>query len=86
MKAGKYVGGEVVASIVEFRARPEHNGKIYQCFAHNPTFYDKSQPSELNATIRLEVLCKLHLYLIKTYGSFNRQRNLSTQKQKCKFP
>ena len=56
--AGKYSGGEVVTSIVEFRAQPEHNGKVYQCFAHNPTFFDKMQPEELNVTIRLEVLCK----------------------------
>ena len=55
--AGTYAGGEIVTSIVEFQARPEHNGKIYQCFAHNPTFYDEMQP-ELNVTIKLEVLCK----------------------------
>ena len=65
--AGKYSGGEVVTSIVEFRAQPEHNGKVYQCFAHNPTFFDKMQPEELNVTIRLEVLCK---YLTPMHSFF----------------
>ena len=56
---GSYAGGEKVTSIVEFRAQPEHNGMIYQCFAHNPTFFDEeSMQPELNATIRLEVLCE----------------------------
>ena len=54
-----YFKGEKVTSIVEFRAGPEHNGNIYQCFAHNPTFFDEeSMQGEPNATIRLEVLCK----------------------------
>lgn len=59
---GAFVGGEKVTSIVEFRAKPEHNGNIYQCFAHNPTFFDEAtmQP-ELNATIKLQVLCKMLL-------------------------
>ena len=53
---GAHGGGEKVTSIVEFRAKPEHNGHIYECFAHNPTFTE-SEP-ELNATIKLEVMCK----------------------------
>ena len=57
MLAGVYSGGEKITSIIEFRAGPEHNGMIYQCFAHNPTFFTEGA-SELNATIRLEVLCK----------------------------
>ena len=58
--SGSFRGGEKVSSIVEFRAKPEHNGNIYQCFAHNPTFFDENSPvqHEPNATIKLEVLCK----------------------------
>ena len=53
------MGGEKITSIVELRAGPKHNGNIYQCFAHNPTFFDdQSMQGEPNATIRLEVLCK----------------------------
>ena len=64
--AGVFRGGEKITSIVEFRAGPEHNGMIYQCFAHNPTFFTEEDTTtvELNATIRLEVLCK---YFLKTF-------------------
>ena len=49
-------GGERLTSLIEFRAGPEHNEKIYSCFAHNPTIEPQV---ELNATITLVVLCKL---------------------------
>ena len=56
-------GGERMASIVEFVAEPKHNGRVYRCFAQNPTVSardDKTgQPSEeLNATVTIVVLCK----------------------------
>ena len=70
--AGAFAGGEKITSIVEFRAGPEHNGMIYQCFAHNPTFYSENS-IELNATIRLEVLCKFCFY-------FRRENSKTTVK------
>ena len=52
-------GGEKLTSLIEFRAGPEHNEKIFSCFAHNPTIEPQV---ELNATITLVVLCKYLLF------------------------
>ena len=66
------MGGEKITSIVELRAGPKHNGNIYQCFAHNPTFFDdQSMQGEPNATIRLEVLCKFPGFDLPHFVSFH---------------
>ena len=48
-------GGEEMRSYVEFRAAPAHDGRVFECFAHNPTF---SNPRNLSARITLVVLCE----------------------------
>ena len=48
-------GGETTRSVIEFRAEPQHNGKVFECFARNPTI---SRHDELGAKISLVVLCK----------------------------
>ena len=45
-------------SYVEFRAAPAHDGRAFECLAHNPTF---GQPKNLSARITLVVLCECHL-------------------------
>ena len=49
-------GGEELRSVVQFRARPEHDGNTYECFAHNPTFAEERE--ELGAKVHLVVLCE----------------------------
>ena len=44
-------------SYVEFRAAPAHDGRAFECFAHNPTF---GHPRNLSARITLVVLCELN--------------------------
>ena len=54
-------GGERIASIVEFTAQPSHNGRIYRCYAGNPTIVDEMgepQGEELNTTVTIVVLCE----------------------------
>lgn len=48
-------GGERMESIMSFKAGPEHNGYIFECFAHNPTIEDRP---ELSVKVTLVVLCK----------------------------
>jgi hypothetical protein len=48
-------GGEEMRSAIEFRASPEHDGKVFECWAHNPSF---AEPKELSSRITLVVLCK----------------------------
>ena len=48
-------GGEELRSVIEFRAEPYHNERVYECFAHNPTILTQG---ELRAKISLIVLCK----------------------------
>jgi len=48
-------GGEKVTSVVEFAARPEHDGKGFACTAENPTIADRPP---LAAKVRLVVLCE----------------------------
>ena len=52
--------GERMVSIVEFVAQPVHNGRIYRCYAQNPTtaHKDREAQPELNATVTIVVLCE----------------------------
>ena len=45
-------------SYVEFRAAPAHDGRAFECLAHNPTF---GRPKNLSARITLVVLCECYL-------------------------
>lgn len=51
----RHYGGEEGRSVIEFRAGPEHNGNVYECFGRNPTVRDRR---EMAAKINLVVLCK----------------------------
>ena len=54
--------GEQIASIVEFVAQPKHNGRIFRCYAQNPTTNVhkdiEDAQEELNTTVTIVVLCK----------------------------
>ena len=54
--------GEQIASIVEFVAQPKHNGRIFWCYAQNPTTNVhkdiENAQEELNTTVTIVVLCK----------------------------
>ena len=58
--------GERMASIVEFVAQPRDNGRVYSCFAQNPTTdkEDGEAHQELNATVTIVVLCKFFFTLV----------------------
>ena len=57
-----YLQGEQIASIVEFVAQPKHNGRIFRCYAQNPTTNVhkdiEDAQEELNTTVTIVVLCK----------------------------
>ena len=48
-------GGEELRSVVEFVAGPEHDGKTFECLAHNPTI---AEPHERGDKVNLVVLCE----------------------------
>jgi len=58
--------GERMVSIVEFVARPVHNGRVYRCYAQNPTtaHEDGEAQPELNATVTIVVLCEYFYTLL----------------------
>ena len=63
--------GEQIASIVEFVAQPKHNGRIFRCYAQNPTTtvhkdLGEDTQEELNTTVTIVVLCKWKITFIKT--------------------
>lgn len=70
-------GGEEIRSVMEFRARPEQNGNVYECFAHNPTI---EVPHEISAKITLVVLFK-PIFPAEVMGTYTvvegESRNLS---------
>ena len=51
-------GGANSASVHEFVARPEDNGKVFSCFAANKAI---SNHQELSATVTILVLCEFYL-------------------------
>ena len=58
--------GERIVSIVEFLAQPVHNGRVYRCYAQNPTtaHEDGNAQPELNTTVTIVVLCEYSCALI----------------------
>ena len=69
--------GERMVSIVEFVAQPVHNGRVYRCYAQNPTtaHQDGEAQLELNATVTIVVLCEYF------YALLLKENNLALTKQ-----
>ena len=69
-KADYLQQGEQIASIVEFVAQPKHNGRIFRCYAQNPTttvHKDLGDTQEgLNTSVTIVVLCKWN-YVLKSF-------------------